>query len=128
MDYLVDTQSFIWFVENDEKLPAKIKQLMEREDVRLLISIASLWEITIKMSLGKLILSGSIEKIINDLSLNGFDLMKIEPEHLITLSKLEYIHRDPFDRIIIAQTISADIQLVSSDDIFSKYPVKRVWV
>jgi PIN domain nuclease of toxin-antitoxin system len=128
MDYVVDTQSFIWFVEDDKRLSPKIKQLMENDDAGLLISIASLWEITIKTSLGKLTLSGDITKIIKEFRLSGFELLQINPEDLITLSNLEYIHRDPFDRIIIAQAITADLPLISSDDMFSKYPVKLVQV
>ncbi|MDR3275625.1 MAG: type II toxin-antitoxin system VapC family toxin [Treponema sp.] len=128
MDYLVDTQSFIWFVEDDERLPQRIKAVMEQDDARLLVSIASLWEMTIKVSLGKLLLSGTLETIFDRLEQNGFDVLPTGTEHLITLSTLALTHRDPFDRIIIAQAISADIPVISSDDVFAMYPVKRVWM
>ncbi|MDR0877733.1 MAG: type II toxin-antitoxin system VapC family toxin, partial [Treponema sp.] len=104
MQYLVDTQSFIWFVEDDVKLPASIRVLMENDDSQLIISIASLWEMTIKMSLGKLVLSGDIKIMTDKVIENGFTILPIEPKHLITLSTLEFIHRDPFDRIIISQS------------------------
>lgn len=127
MRFLVDTQSFIWFAEADPKLPAPVADLMERSDSRLVISIASLWEMTIKMSLGKLALSGDIAVMIDKTISNGFTILPIEPKHLITLSTLEFFHRDPFDRIIIAQSISENMPLISSDDVFNQYPVERIW-
>jgi PIN domain nuclease of toxin-antitoxin system len=126
MQYLVDTQSFIWFVEDDAKLPARIRILMENADSQLIISIASLWEMTIKMSLGKLVLSGDIEVMLDKVIANGFTILPIEPKHLIILSTLDFIHRDPFDRIIISQSISDGIPIISSDDIFRQYPIGLV--
>jgi PIN domain nuclease of toxin-antitoxin system len=127
MDYLVDTQCFIWFVEDDERLPKHIKALMEQDNARLLVSIASLWEMTIKVSLGKLLLTDTLETIFARLEQNGFDVLPIDTNHLTTLSTLDHVHRDPFDRIIIAQAITENIPVISSDDVFAKYPVKRVW-
>jgi PIN domain nuclease of toxin-antitoxin system len=126
--YLIDTQSFIWFVEDNEKLPAFIRTLMESDTVRLVLSIASLWEITIKMSLGKLVLSGDIAAVIGKVADNDFEILPIEPRHLISLSMLEFIHRDPFDRIMIAQAINENIPVISSDAVFSQYPMKRIWI
>ena len=127
MKLLVDTQSFIWFVENDKQLPVKIKKELEDPENSIIISIASLWEMTIKMTLGKLHISNDIEKMIDKLYQNGFDILPILPEHIIKLSTLEYIHRDPFDRIIISQGLSENIAIVTSDDKFDKYKVKRMW-
>jgi PIN domain nuclease of toxin-antitoxin system len=126
--YLVDTQSFVWFAEDDAKLPARIRALMEQADSQLTISIASLWEMTIKMSLGKLVLSGDIEMMVAKVAANGFVILPIEPRHLITLSTLDYIHRDPFDQIIASQSIRDGIPLISSDDVFSQYPVEWIWI
>ena len=123
---LVDTQSFIWFFENDSRLPSSVKIWMEKSD-RLVISIASFWEITIKASLGKLIVKKSIAGIIDNALFNGFEILPIEREHLITLSTLDFFHRDPFDRIIIAQAIAENMPLVSSDEVFLQYPVNRIW-
>ncbi|MHC6201886.1 type II toxin-antitoxin system VapC family toxin [Breznakiellaceae bacterium SP9] len=127
MRYLVDTQAFIWFSEDDPPLPTHIRALMEGIDSEPVISIASLWEMTIKMSLGKLILSGDIAAMLNKVIDNGFAIMPIEGAHLITLSTLDFFHRDPFDRIIISQSISEDMLVISSDTIFSRYPVTWVW-
>jgi PIN domain nuclease of toxin-antitoxin system len=100
---------------------------MENPENNLIVSIASLWEIAIKMGLGKLTLSGDISVIIEKMTANGFDLMPIEPEHLVTLADLPAIHRDPFDRILISQAITAGIPIVSSDDTIAEYPVERIW-
>ena len=126
MDILIDTQAFIWFFEDNPRLPVSVKSLMERNN-RLIVSIASFWEITIKTSLGKLILSENIATVMDMALSNGFKIMPIEREHLIALSTLDLIHNDPFDRIIIAQSIAENMTLISSDSIFQKYPVNCVW-
>jgi PIN domain nuclease of toxin-antitoxin system len=120
---LIDTQSFIWFVENNPKLPASIRGVMEDEAYNLFVSIASLWEIVIKSSLGKLVLKKDIPEVINGVSKSGFAILHIRPQHLITLHGLEYIHKDPFDRIIISQAITENMPAVSSDENFDKYRI-----
>ncbi len=127
MKILIDTQAFIWFVENDMQLPSKIKVDLEDSHNTIIISIASLWEITIKMTLHKLQLSCDIEEMIDKVYRNGFEILPILPEHIIKLSTLEYFHRDPFDRIIISQGLSENIAIVSSDKVFDEYSVKRKW-
>jgi PIN domain nuclease of toxin-antitoxin system len=127
MRILIDTQAFIWFVENDKQLPVKIKKELEDSGNSIIISIASLWEMVIKMSLDKLQMGCDIEEMIDKIYLNGFEILPILPIHIIKLSKLDYIHRDPFDRIIISQSLSEDFQIVSSDRIFDDYGVRRKW-
>jgi PIN domain nuclease of toxin-antitoxin system len=126
MKLLIDTQTFIWFVEDDEKLSLKIKSIMEDTNNQLMLSIACLWEITIKMNLGKIVLSGNIAAIIDKASANGFEILPIESKHLITLSTLELFHRDPFDRIMIAQAITENISIITTDNMFDLYPIKRI--
>ena len=127
MKLLLDTQAFIWFVEDDKQLPVKIRKELENSKNTVIVSIASLWEMTIKMTLGKLKISCDIEQMIDKLYLNGFETLPILPVHIIELSTLDYLHRDPFDRIIIAQGLSENITIVSSDNIFDLYKVKRNW-
>jgi len=79
------------------------------------------------MNLGKLELSGDIETMIGKLYKNGFEILPIIPQHLITLSSLDYYHRDPFDRLIISQGISEKIKIVSSDSMFDNYNIVRIW-
>lgn len=127
MRIIIDTQVFIWFVENDRQLPLKIKKELEDSDNTILISIASLWEMTIKVSLDKLRLSYSIEKMIDEVYHNGFEVLPLLPMHIIKLSVLDYFHRDPFDRIIIAQGLNEDLAIVSSDKVFDEYGINRKW-
>ena len=126
MNILIDTQSFIWFFEDNIRLPSSVKLFMEKSD-GLVVSIASFWEITIKASLNKLVMSEDIGSLMDKTLLKGFKILPIKREHLIALSTLELIHRDPFDRIIIAQSISEDMPLVSSDDVFQQYPINCIW-
>ncbi|MDR1938909.1 MAG: type II toxin-antitoxin system VapC family toxin [Tannerellaceae bacterium] len=127
MRLLIDTQSFIWFIEADDKLPLSVRNVMEDARNSLAVSIASFWEITIKMSLQKLTLSGSIETMINKALSVGFEILPIESSHLVTLSVLDFFHRDPFDRMIIAQAIDENMGVISSDSIFELYPVHLIW-
>jgi len=127
MRILVDTQAFIWFVEDDKQLPEKVKIELEDIDNSIVISIASLWEMAIKMTLGKLQLGCNIEEMIDKVYQNGFEILPILPDHIIKLSKLDYFHRDPFDRIIISQGLSENMVIVSSDKVFDEYRIKRKW-
>ena len=127
MRILLDTQAFIWFVENDIQIPAKIKKYIENSENTIIVSIASLWEMAIKMTLGKLFLSCDIKEMTEKIYNNGFEILPILPEHIIKLSTLEYLHRDPFDRIIIAQGLTEDMPIVSSDKIFDNYGINRKW-
>lgn len=103
MKLLLDTHSFLWFIEDNSRLSARAKNLLE-SDTELLISAASLWEIAIKMSTGKLTLTQPFEQFIpNQLTSNAIEIMPITVEHLAVLSALPFHHRDPFDRLIIAQ-------------------------
>lgn len=120
---LIDTQSFIWFAENDPKLSASARDIMEDKGNNLFISIASLWEIVIKSSLGKLELKKDIPDVINSVSQSGFYILPIKPPHLITLLGLPYHHKDPFDRLIISQAITENTPIVSSDENFDAYKV-----
>ena len=126
MKVLIDTQTLIWFCEDNVFLPVSVKQFMERSS-GLLVSMASFWEITIKTSLGKLSTCGNIATVMDKALDKGFKILPIERKHLIALSGLELIHRDPFDRIIIAQAIAEKMPLVSSDKVFTLYPVNCVW-
>jgi PIN domain nuclease of toxin-antitoxin system len=125
MEVLIDTQSFIWFFEDNPRLPDSIRLFMERQS-GLVVSIASFWEITIKTSLGKLTVPESISNLMDKTLSKGFKILPIERDHLMVLSTLDFIHRDPFDRIIIAQAIAENMPLVSSDNIFKQYPVNCV--
>ena len=92
------------------------------------LSMASCWEMAIKSSLGKLRIARSIERFVSEqLAANGFVLLNIELRHAAKLEKLPFHHRDPFDRLLIAQAISEKLTIVSADSIFSRYNVKLLW-
>jgi len=127
MKLLLDTQAFIGFIENDIQFPPKIKSELEKSDNILIISIASLWEITIKISLGKLVLTQDIKSTIDNIYENGFEILPNAPEHIIKLSSLEYHHRVPFDKSNIAQAHEENIKIVSSNKVFDSFSVKKLW-
>jgi PIN domain nuclease of toxin-antitoxin system len=127
MKVLLDTHAFIWFVEDNAQLPLKSKQIIEKQDNEVFLSIASVWEMAIKIQLGKLNINKSIEEIVELIAINGFQFLPILPNHIIRMSTLNFFHRDPFDRIIIAQGLTESATILSRDAVFDNYEVKRVW-
>jgi PIN domain nuclease of toxin-antitoxin system len=127
MKLLLDTHTFLWFIEDSPKLSAEAKGLLESE-ADLLLSIASIWEMAIKINIGKLSLPPPFDEFISDqLSRNTIELFPIRLAHLGLLSTLPFHHRDPFDRLLIAQAITEQYPIVSIDDKFDAYSVRRLW-
>jgi len=127
MKLLLDTHTFLWFIEDSPHLSTKAKRLLE-SDVDLVISIGSIWEIAVKISIGKLTLARPIKEFIPDqLAKNEVEQLPITVEHLVQVSSLPLYHRDPFDRLLIAQALVEQIAIVSIDDKFDAYGIKRVW-
>ncbi len=128
MRILLDTNAFLWSVTSDRKLGRNAAKAFLREENSLLLSIVSLWEITIKVSIGKLYMPKPVSNFLLDqLRLNGIDLLEISPEHVFGLEELPLHHGDPFDRLIISQCSIEKIPVVSGDAIFRKYPVRVIW-
>ena len=121
MEYLLDTHSFLWFINGDEQLSEKAKIVISDTDATKYISIISFWEIAIKISLGKLSLDMTYRDLRDQVILNGFDILPLTFEHTIELTSLDFHHRDPFDRIIIAQALTEKLVVISKDENFSKY-------
>ena len=119
MNYLLDTHTFLWFLDRNNNLSGKARRIIENTENSKFISIASIWEIAIKMNLGKLKLDIKLEELKEGILKNNFKILPLDFEHLIELSKLEEIHKDPFDRIIIAQAISEKQVIISKDSNFS---------
>jgi PIN domain nuclease of toxin-antitoxin system len=126
MNLLLDTHAFIWYSENDSKLPEAIKIDIENAD-GVYISIASLWEIAIKLSIGKLSLRSNYESIEASLEPAGISLLPISFADTVQAMNLPFHHRDPFDRILIAQSINHSLTLVSCDNAFAAYPIQIKW-
>ena len=127
MKVLIDTHVFIWFINGDEQLPKKIREIIADTDNKCFISVASIWEIAIKFSLGKLELKSGFEKIAGFLLDNDIEILPLSFEHIRQLLKLDFHHRDPFDRIIIAQGIEEDITIITKDREFTLYDVHTLW-
>jgi len=127
MKIILDTHTFLWFVNDSPELSNSAAELIE-SDVDLWISIASLWEISIKVNLNKLDLPDDFDRFIpHQIAVNGIEILPINLQHLIALTKLPLHHRDPFDRILIAQAIAEDVPIISIDKKFDLYGVNRQW-
>ena len=127
MDLLLDTHAFLWFITGDKQLPEKIIKLMGNSDNKCFVSIASIWEIVIKLSLNKLEIIGGFETIEDFLDNNDFEILPVDFSHTKALLKLEHHHNDPFDRMIISQAIAEKLVIVSKDRFFKEYKVKVIW-
>lgn len=125
MKILLDTHIFLWFINNDPQLSPTAKTLLE-SDVDLVVSVASLWEIAIKVSIGKMTLPKPFEVFIPEqLQQNEIEILPIEVHHLTQVGKLPFYHKDPFDRLLISQSLTEGIPIVSVDTIFDQYNVNR---
>lgn len=127
MKVLLDTHALIWFVEGVDKLSLKAKLTIEDLENTRLVSIASLWEIVIKSSLNKIEMKKSFEEINKLLFDNDIQILKINVDHLNTLLSLPHHHKDPFDRMLIAQSITENIAIISVDQQFKPYSVNVIW-
>jgi len=122
MNLLLDTHTFLWFVNDDPRLSDRFKDLIENENNVSYLSMASLWEMSIKYNLGKLTLAPSYEEFVEkEIILNSINLLNIELAHLKINATLPFHHRDPFDRIIIAQSMAENIPVITVDSVFNKY-------
>lgn len=128
MKFLLDTHSFLWYINGHPNLSLAARDIIEDASSQPFLSVASLWEIAIKISLGKLSLAQPFEVIIlEQMNLNGIQLLSIELPHLAIVAKLPFHHRDPFDRLIIAQAIVEGIPIVGADHTFDSYSINRLW-
>lgn len=127
MSYLLDTHTFIWFLEGSDQLSSKARKAIESENAINYVSIATLWEMAIKISLKKLELNMPFEFISDKIAQNGFQILPIAINDTLTLSTLPFHHRDPFDRIIITQCINNKLIAISKDQFFDSYSITTIW-
>jgi len=128
MRVLLDTNSFLWFISGSNRLSIDAQRFIADLDNQLVLSLASLWEIAIKISIGKLELLQPFDQLIpQQLKENDIHVMPIELSHLTKILGLPFHHRDPFDRLIIAQALTEGLCVISPDIVFSKYSVKLIW-
>jgi PIN domain nuclease of toxin-antitoxin system len=125
---LLDTHAFLWWVDGGARLSRKARAAIADPKHACLVSLASCWEIAVKLSLGKLKLAAPVERFLPEqLAANGFTPLPIDLRHVARVAELPFHHRDPFDRLLIAQALAEALAVVSADAVFLKYGVKRIW-
>jgi PIN domain nuclease of toxin-antitoxin system len=128
MTLLLDTHAFLWFCQDDPQLSATAKAVIEDPANRKLLSVACCWEIAIKAGLGKLTLGEpSATYIAGAITRTGFEIFPITLPHATGVESLPLHHRDPFDRLLVAQALAETVPIVSRDAGLDPYGVRRVW-
>jgi PIN domain nuclease of toxin-antitoxin system len=128
MNVLLDTHAALWFLAGDPRLSRKARKTIESEENRRFLSDASLWEICIKQSIGKLKLAEPFEaKLTLALERNAIGKLPLERTHFFGVAKLPFHHRDPFDRLLISAALIEEMPIVTIDPSFRQYPVAVIW-
>ena len=126
--YLLDTHTILWYSENNENLSLKVAKIISNPDNELFVSIASFWEICIKISIGKLQSTINIDELYHYLEQNNINILPIKLEHLNIVKSLPLIHRDPFDRLINSQASFENLIVLSRDNNFELYEdITVIW-
>ena len=123
MRLLLDTNALIYSLGSPKKLSLKVREALTREDSVVLVSAVSIWEMRIKQALGKLKVTSDLLEAIQE---QGFDLLPITPVHADSLKDLPMHHRDPFDRLLVAQALLEKLTVVTTDAVFGKYGVQVI--
>ena len=127
MEFLMDTHTLLWYFKGDKLLSSTALKTIQNPSMIFYISSASIWEIAIKVSLNKLVLNRPIDKYIDAIRNEGFIILAIQEKDFITVSQLPFHHKDPFDRMIIAQAMNSKLSIISKDEIFKNYGLDVIW-
>lgn len=128
MQVLLDTHVFLWWIDNNPQLSAHARTIISDSSNQLFVSTVSSWEIAIKSQTGKLGLPTNLEQFITDqIQRNGMSVMPIQLAHTLAIYRLPLIHRDPFDRMLVAQSQSEDVPILTVDPLITQYAVKTLW-
>ena len=128
MKLLLDTHVFIWSVLEPEKLSSQIVMLISSDDNDLFFSTASIWEMQIKIGIGKLHFDNLLSEIVaQQREINELKILPIKLKHIWQLNNLPLHHKDPFDRMIISQAITENLPILTIDNIFAQYPINTIW-
>ncbi|MCL2057273.1 MAG: type II toxin-antitoxin system VapC family toxin [Oscillospiraceae bacterium] len=128
MKYLLDTHAFLWYFEDSHNLSKAAIEIIEDTDAQKYVSIASLWEFAIKYSSRKIRFDGGLEALWEMILKNGFEILPITQSYLLKIiTELPFIHKDPFDRVIIATAQTEKIGIVTTDENIKKYDVECIW-
>jgi PIN domain nuclease of toxin-antitoxin system len=125
---LLDTHAFLWLVSDDPRVSRRAREVFSDKKNEVFLSVASVWEMAIKLSLDKLRVQGSLPEVIaQEVRNNAVKVMPVELEHALLVSSLPFHHRDPFDRLLVAQALVEKLVVLSNDDAFDRYSTRRVW-
>jgi PIN domain nuclease of toxin-antitoxin system len=128
MRILIDTHVFIWWTSDSQKLSLTLYNLLTSPKTQVILSVVSIWEMQIKLSLGKLELKTALPELVEDeVKQNRIELLPLDLSHIYALSNLPNYHRDPFDRLLIAQAKSEELVIISIDEKFDGYDIERLW-
>ncbi|MCL2054195.1 MAG: type II toxin-antitoxin system VapC family toxin [Oscillospiraceae bacterium] len=127
MKYLIDTHAVIWYYENSPELPDKIVKLIDNPANSIYICAISLWEIALKMNLGKLNLKLPLDELLDNINDRDFTILQIKDKYLSNLGNLPFIHKDPFDRLIVATALVEGLTIITIDENIQKYEVDWIW-
>lgn len=128
MNFLIDTHVFIWYATGDRRLSNIAISSIEDKENNIFLSLASLWEMAIKINIGRLQFKEPFEKIITQqITVNNYQLLNILPKHIFQLSNLDNFHKDPFDRILISQAFVDKLVVLTKDKYFKKYEISILW-
>ncbi len=127
MKYLLDTHTAIWALADDAKLSNASRELIGDTSNSLSVSIVSAWEMAIKVGLKKLDFEGGVRAFLSELENNGIDILGVEGLHVQCVESLPWIHRDPFDRLLIATALTEDMTILTADENVQRYAVKWIW-
>lgn len=125
--YLIDTHAFLWLATDDPQLAPAARNIFVDHEQECFLSAASVWEMAIKSSLGKLTLATSLEHLVRGGLERGLRLLDVTASHAYRIERLPFHHRDPFDRILVAQAMHEGMELISRDPQLDLYPVRRIW-
>lgn len=128
MNLILDTHTFLWFVFGNARMSERAEALIQDSRNRKFISLASPWEVGVKVSTGKLTVSQPVDQFFaEEMYANSVELLPITLAHIACVSTLPFHHRDPFDRMLIAQSLTENIAVISADAVFDAYGVVRLW-
>jgi PIN domain nuclease of toxin-antitoxin system len=127
MNVLLDTHALIWFLNGDDRLSQNARLTIEDSGNSKFVSIVSIWEIAAKISINKFRYPAGLKRFLTLIEDNGFIILHISFDDTLIVSSLEFIHRDPFDRLLVAQSKSNDMTIITIDENIKKYNIKQLW-
>ena len=127
MKYLLDTHAALWLFEGNDKLSQTAQSIIYDGKNEVYVSIISAWEVAIKVSLSKLDFDGGSETFLSSTEENNIDLLGVKGEYVKIIESLPYIHRDPFDRLLVSTALSEEMTIITSDENIRKYDISWIW-